>query len=86
MTASPFSSWITRVANGLNFSVMLVWKTPVNIPLNNQLQSHDLGSMNEPALAAARVTFETKWIRWNAIRTFFGILATGLLILVLFRL
>jgi uncharacterized membrane protein len=58
----------------------------VNIPLNNELQSHDLDSMDEGELASARSAFEPRWNRWNAIRTFLACAASLALILALVRL
>lgn len=52
----------------------------INIPLNKQLQSHDLDKMDEPELARARSAFEPRWIRWNSLRTFFAILTSFTLI------
>ncbi len=41
----------------------------INIPLNNHLQSQDLDTMTESALLATTEMFESRWLRWNAIRT-----------------
>jgi uncharacterized membrane protein len=57
----------------------------VNIPLNNHLQSQDLDTMTEPALVETRARFESRWLRWNAIRTIFAILTTALLLVLLIR-
>ena len=56
----------------------------INIPLNNQLQTLDVGAMNETAQKAARQDFEPRWNQWNAIRTAFASLASALLIILLF--
>lgn len=58
----------------------------INVPLNNQLQTLDVGAMNETALKDARNTFEPRWIQWNSIRTAFASLSSALLIVLLFRL
>lgn len=58
----------------------------VNVPLNNQLQVQDLDSMTKIELGEARSHFETRWIRWNSIRTVFAILASVLLIVLCLRL
>lgn len=58
----------------------------ISIPLNNWLQSHNLESMTESALEDARRTFESRWIRWNIIRTILAIVTTALLIFLLIRL
>ncbi len=55
----------------------------INVPLNNKLQTWDVMDMNETALKAARVNFEPRWNRWNAIRTFFACLTSTLLIILL---
>lgn len=58
----------------------------VNVPLNNLLQLQDLNNMTELALHEARMNFEVRWIQWNTIRTLFGILSSGLLIVLSIRL
>ena len=58
----------------------------INIPLNNHLQSQDLDTMNEPALLETKTRFESRWLRWNAIRTVLAILTTTLLLVLLIRL
>lgn len=58
----------------------------INIPLNNHLQSQDLDTMTEPALLETKTSFESRWLRWNAIRTVLAILTTTLLLVLLIRL
>ena len=58
----------------------------INIPLNNKLQTLDVDAMNETTQKAARQDFEPRWNLWNSIRTAFASLASGLLIVLLFRL
>ena len=58
----------------------------INIPLNNHLQSQDLRTMNASELQETRAGFETRWLRWNAIRTVLAILTTVLLLVLLVRL
>ncbi len=57
----------------------------VNVPLNNQLQSQQLDTMSTPELQETRAQFETRWVRWNAVRTVFAILTTALLLVLLSR-
>ena len=57
----------------------------INIPLNNHLQSQDLDTITEPALLETTANFESRWLRWNAIRTVFAILTTMLLLVLLIR-
>ncbi len=58
----------------------------INIPLNNYLQAQDLDALSEPALLEATDKFESRWLRWNTIRTVLAILTTALLLIVLIRL
>jgi uncharacterized membrane protein len=58
----------------------------INIPLNNYLQSQDLDTMTEPALLETTARFESRWLRWNAIRTVHAVLTTALLLVLLIRL
>lgn len=55
----------------------------INIPLNNQLQRHDVAAMTEAARARARESFEARWNRWNAIRTAAAAVVTAALLAVL---
>lgn len=67
------------------FGVQLPTVT-INVPLNNYLQSQDLDKMTESALAETTANFESRWVRWNAIRTVLAILTTALLLVLLIRL
>lgn len=58
----------------------------INIPLNNQLQSRDLDAMSGSELLAATEIFESRWLRWNAIRTVIATLTTVILLVLLVRL
>lgn len=58
----------------------------INVPLNNQLQTLDVGKMNSTAQATARLNFELRWNQWNRIRTAVATLVSTLLILLLFLL
>ncbi len=51
-----------------------------NVPLNNWLQSIELAALDASEIQQTRATFETRWNYWNAFRTVFGALATGLLL------
>ncbi|MGH9370287.1 MAG: DUF1772 domain-containing protein [Vicinamibacterales bacterium] len=57
----------------------------INIPLNNDLQKLDPGTMNETARKRAREDFEPRWNRWNAIRAACASLVSILLVLLLLR-
>ena len=52
----------------------------VNVPLNNGLQSLEVGTMNGEELASARAGFESRWNRSNVFRTVVAIVTTITLI------
>ena len=58
----------------------------INIPLNNHLQSQDLDTMPESDLQAIADRFNSRWLRWNTIRTVIATLTTVLLLVLLVRL
>ncbi len=58
----------------------------INIPLNNQLQSSDLDTMTEPEILDIIGLFESRWLRWNTIRTWLAVVTTVLLLILLIRL
>ena len=58
----------------------------INIPLNNRLQSRDLDTMTESELRATAEMFESRWLRWNTIRTVVATLTTVALLVLLVRL
>ena len=57
-----------------------------NIPLNNTIQALEIDKLNELELANSRVNFETKWNRWNRIRTINGIIAVSTFLYLLYLL
>ena len=58
----------------------------INVPLNNELQTLALGTMDADALASARAAFEARWNQWNVIRTGLASLSVGLMLALLVRL
>lgn len=58
----------------------------INIPLNNRLQSQNLDSMPESELATTVENFDSRWLRWNTIRTVIATLTALLLLVLLVRL
>ena len=58
----------------------------INVPLNNQLQSQDLDAMGDTDLTTTTTLFDTRWLKWNTIRTVMAILTTMLLLILLIRL
>ena len=58
----------------------------INVPLNNDLQQVDTDALDTDALAAARSAFESRWVKWNSIRTVMASLVSVALMFVLLRL
>jgi uncharacterized membrane protein len=58
----------------------------ISIPLNNRLQSRDLDAMTQSEVLATTEMFESRWLRWNTIRTVVATLTTVLLLVLLVRL
>jgi len=54
-----------------------------NIPLNNQLQTLDLGQIDEATLQEARAAFEPSWNRWNRFRTAVSCVSAAMFVLLL---
>lgn len=52
----------------------------INIPLNNRVQTLDMQALDETAQTTERQRFESRWNRWNTIRTLFASLASVLLL------
>jgi len=57
----------------------------INLPLNNKLQSIDVGTMSEIDLKAARNEFESRWNTSNNVRTIVSCSVSALLIILLLR-
>lgn len=58
----------------------------VNIPLNNRLQSLDLAATTDFELLEIVGLFESRWLRWNTIRTSVAALTSLMLLVLLLRL
>ena len=58
----------------------------INIPLNNTVQTLEIDTMDDAAREAARQDFESRWNRWNLIRTVLASLVSVLLLVLLLRL
>ena len=58
----------------------------INVPLNNRVQALEIDVMDETALQVARQDFESRWNRWNSIRTVLAGLVCVLLLILLLRL
>ena len=57
----------------------------INIPLNNRLQSLDIDAASDPELQQVADLFETRWVRWNRIRTVVATVVSLMLLVLLLR-
>jgi uncharacterized membrane protein len=93
VTAAALGVWELRGADRLLLVIaaliyLLGVQLPtiaINIPLNNELQKLDVGTMDERIRKRARDDFEARWNRWNVIRAACASLTSILLVLVLLR-
>ena len=85
-----------KTLDGMNLSLLLLAATlyfvgvqaltvVINLPLNNQLQKLNVDVMNDTELASARQVFESRWNRFNVIRTVVACGVSLLLITLLLR-
>lgn len=74
------------VACGIYIFGVQVPTVMINVPLNNRLQSQTLDTMPESELVATTEEFDSRWLRWNNIRTVVAMLTTVLLLVLLVRL
>jgi len=58
----------------------------INVPLNNRLQAVKIEAVEAVAQKVARREFESRWNRWNLIRTGIAGSVSGLLVILLCRL
>ncbi|MEM6794819.1 MAG: anthrone oxygenase family protein [Acidobacteriota bacterium] len=77
---------LLMIAAAVYFAGVQAPTAAINIPLNNRLQTLELETMDDRALAEARAQFEPRWNRWNQIRTVLATLTSALLILLVLRL
>ena len=57
----------------------------INIPLNNTVQALDFDTLDDEAASLAREGFESKWNRWNVIRTVVSVVILTMLLVVTLR-
>ena len=74
------------VACGIYIFGVQVPTVMINVPLNNRLQSQSLDTMPESELVTTTKEFDSRWLRWNIIRTVVATLTTVLLLVLLVRL
>jgi len=75
--------WLLLAATVLYLLGVQLPTGAVNVPLNNELQTLDVSTMDAPALQSARERFEPRWNRWNVIRTYLAVLVAVLLMIVM---
>ena len=75
--------WLLIAATVLYLFGVQLPTVRVNIPLNNELQTLDVSTMDAAALSTARQQFEPRWNRWNIFRSVVAIGVTILLLIVL---
>ena len=93
IAAAVFGFWELAGANRLLlFTAALIYvlgvqapTAAVNIPLNNALQKLDPAATNEAGRARARADFESRWNRWNTIRTVWACVTSLMLLMLLFK-
>ncbi len=84
IVAALFGLWhlddIARVALLLATFVYLVGvqlpTITINVPLNNRLQTFDTSAADTTMQKQARTEFESRWNRWNALRTLLATLVS----------
>lgn len=74
------------VACGIYIFGVQVPTVMINVPLNNRLQSQSLDTMPESELVTTTEEFDSRWLRWNNIRTVVATMTTVLLLVLLVRL
>lgn len=78
--------WLLLGAGALYLGGLQVPTAAVNIPLNNEIQAVDVDTADAGGVRSARERFESRWNRWNGIRTALGCVASlALLVLLLSR-
>ena len=74
------------VACGIYIFGVQVPTVMINVPLNNRLQSQSVATRPESELVTTTEEFDSRWLRWNYIRTVVATLTTVLLLVLLVRL
>ena len=78
-------SWLLMIATLVYIFGVQLPTIIINIPLNNEVKSMNIDSMNETDLATFRDRFEVRWNRSNVIRTILSWLVSVLLIILVLR-
>ena len=83
LTVGLSESWIIILVGAAYLVGVQGITVAIHIPLNNHIQKLNIEELNDKTLADERLKFEKKWNFFNKIRTFVGISASSLLLLVL---
>ena len=83
ITVGLLESWLIILVGAAYLLGVQGITVAIHIPLNNHIQKLNIEELNDKTLAYERKNFEAKWNFFNKIRTFVGISASSLLLLVL---
>ena len=83
ITVGLLESWLIILVGAAYLLGVQGITVAIHIPLNNHIQKLNIDELNDKTLAYERKNFEAKWNFFNKIRTFVGISASSLLLLVL---
>ena len=83
ITVGLLESWLIILVGAAYLLGVQGITVAIHIPLNNHIQKLNIDELNDKTLAYERKIFEAKWNFFNKIRTFVGISASSLLLIVL---
>ena len=83
ITVGLLESWLIILVGAAYLLGVQGITAAIHIPLNNHIQKLNIEELNDKTLAYERKNFEAKWNFFNKIRTFVGISASSLLLIVL---
>jgi len=83
---SGWERWLLTLAAVLYLLGVQLVTAVVHLPLNSDVQALDLDGLDDASVSAACRRFESKWNRWNRIRTALAAASTALLVVLLLRL
>lgn len=78
-----WQKWLLIAAAAIYFLGVQLPTFTVNVPRNNQLQTLQIGQMDEHSLSKERKHFEATWNRWNVIRTYAALITSVFLLFAL---
>ena len=83
ITVGLLESWLIILVGAAYLLGVQGITVAIHIPLNTHIQKLNIEELNDKTLAYERKNFEAKWSFFNKIRTFVGISASSLLLIVL---